>query len=451
MKSLSETNLSIHKKINQAQKAAATSKAMKAHDRSLLLTKIASHLKEEKKSWAELLVKEVYKPITFAEIEVERAITVFQWAAAEALRFSGETLRTDATANGKKGLGISQFFPRGVILGIAPFNFPLNLMAHKVAPAIASGNSILIKPSPAAPLITQKMQKTFEAIGAKGLMQALYTNDKQSAYVTAHEDIKYVSFTGSDTVGWMIKEQAWKKPMTLELGGNAWCIVCEDVPTQNLEAIADKICSGAFGYAGQSCISIQNVAVHQKHHKKLKEILSEKVKKFPFGNPADPAVLCGPVIHSKAAKKIEALFSKEKKSIISRSENYTLENGSRKLLTNLIAPTLFSLKNLQGPLVQNEVFGPACNLLSFQKIETLIEIINSGRYGLQTGVFTNHLPTILSFYENLETGGIHINEIPTTRYDHQPYGGVKDSGVGKEGLRYAMEEMCERKFLAIGL
>lgn len=423
--------------LNSSSKTFQTFRFSSAHERASILENAASALLVKKAEFAESIRSEAGKPITLAQAEVDRAISVLKWAAAEALRTSGELLRLDV-AGAKSGVGIHQRFPRGVVLGITPFNFPLNLVAHKVAPAIASGCTIIIKPSPFTPKTAQKFVDLFEPAG---IVKCILANDEESAQLTSDKRIGTVSFTGSPQVGWKIKKQAPLKPVSLELGGNAWVGIHEDVAESALEKIAEKLTAAAFGYAGQSCISVQNIAIHRSHFKKLSGLLKDRTLKTPFGDTRAPGTLCGPVISSQAFQRIS-------KSL----EGYTLvQSQAGETGENVIPPTLIEVqpKEEQSDLVQKEIFGPVATLRSYDTIDQFIQSANASAYGLQLGLFTDQWSTIEKVYRESDVGGVVINDAPTTRYDHQPYGGVKQSGIGREGIKYAMEELTESKFLAL--
>jgi acyl-CoA reductase-like NAD-dependent aldehyde dehydrogenase len=414
-------------------------------ERSELLETIARDLEASRDEYAELIRQEAGKPIAYARVEVERAIGVFSWAAGETKRFGGEALRLDTTRSGRPGIGIHQKFPRGVVLGITPFNFPLNLVAHKVAPAIAAGCPIVIKPSPYTPLSSIRLARAIEA-RVPGLAQVILADDTLTAELTRAPEIAQISFTGSARVGWMIRKQAPEKPTTLELGGNAWVIVLEDTPQSAFPGIAKRIAQGAYGYAGQSCISVQNAAIAADAWESLKGELAKATLAAPYGDPSRAEVISGPVIRAQAGEKIRSkLASAPPGSEIVRSQALHGESS------RVIAPALVILNGPDSPrdLVQEELFGPAMTARSVSSLDEIVALVNSSRYGLQAGVYTQNLAAIERLYRDLSVGGLVINDVPTTRYDHQPYGGVKDSGQGREGVRYAMEDFCESKFLAL--
>lgn len=437
--------------LQNAQSAFQSWRRSSAWDRSQLLHQVGLELEKQKEEFAQLICQEAGKPIQLARTEVNRGVGVLNWASAEAQRFSGELLRLDVTASGRSGFGIHTRFPRGIILGITPFNFPLNLVLHKVAPAIACGCSIIIKPSPYTPLTALKLKSLFDTF-VPYLVQVLIPNDSLTAELTHANEIAMISFTGSAKVGSLIRKQAPEKHTTLELGGNAWVIVLEDTPDHLLPGIARKICNAAYGYAGQSCISVQNVAIESSRWNEVKNFISQETEKTPFGNPQIESVVTGPVINPAAADRIRKEIN-QRPSQLQKVESKTSQQASTEFST-LITPTLFlnegQMTALQGSsVVQQEIFAPVMTAHQFNQLDTLIHFINSSTYGLQAGVFTQQWDKIQRLFNELEVGGVVVNDVPTTRYDHQPYGGVKDSGQGREGIKYAMEDMTESKFLAL--
>jgi acyl-CoA reductase-like NAD-dependent aldehyde dehydrogenase len=425
----------IHHAVARSREAFAKWRHSTSWERSQLLTQVCQELEQRRDEFAATIRDEAGKPILYANIEVDRAIGVLQWAAAETLRFSGELLRLDASSSGRPGFGIHQKFPRGVVLGITPFNFPLNLVLHKVAPAIAAGCSILIKPSPATPMTAVKLAALFEK-HVPGLVQVVLADDAATANLTRAKEIATISFTGSARVGFEIRRQAPEKPTTLELGGNAWVIVMEDAPPETYAAVAKRIAGAAYGYAGQSCISVQNVAVAGSAWDKFKDHLSKATENTPFGDPADASVITGPLINSKAVTRIQGELAKSPAG--TEQVRSTKKVGSGETATALVSPTLVLFndkESMSTPLVQEEIFGPVMTARRFDDLDSIIARINSSRYGLQAGVYTQNLAAIERLYRDLEVGGLIVNDVPTTRYDHQPYGGVKESGQGREGVR----------------
>jgi acyl-CoA reductase-like NAD-dependent aldehyde dehydrogenase len=431
-----------------------------SHERSQLLLGVAARLEARRQEFSLLIRDEAGKPLALAEAEVLRAIGVMRWAAAETLRFAGELLRLDVVGSGRPGFGLVTRFPRGPILGITPFNFPLNLLVHKVAPAIACGCPILIKPSPFTPLVAQRLISIFHELGAPdGLVEMVMADDDTTAALTRAPEIAMISFTGSARVGKLVRTQADGKPLTLELGGNAWVAILEDTPESAFPAIARKIAGGAFGYAGQSCISVQNVTAAASIADLFGQALKIATEATIYGNPADPNVVSGPVINDAAATRITAELARlpTGSEIVRSLKPTSMAESARPLggaVSRVIPPTLVNIPAkmpfpAQSSIIQEEIFGPVMTFSRFTDLAQLTERINGGRYGLQAGVFTQNWATIEHLYNRLSVGGLVVNDLPTTRYDHQPYGGEKDSGQGREGVKYAMEEMTTQKFLGL--
>jgi acyl-CoA reductase-like NAD-dependent aldehyde dehydrogenase len=423
-----------------------------SHARAKLLLDIAARIAERFDELSELIRDESGKPISYAKAELKRTIEVFQWAAGESQRFAGELLRMDVVPSGRKGFGIHTRFPRGVVLGITPYNWPMLLVAHKVAPALACGCSIVIKPSPFTPLSALRLAQIVRECGAiDGLIQTVLADDKASAFLTQAAEIAMVSFTGSARVGKLVRAQAADKPVVLELGGNAWSAVMDDCDPGLFLEIARRIAGAGYGYAGQGCISVQNVAVARKHRDSFIATLADATRMTPYGDTRDPDVISGPVINAAAADRIRSELNVASNAcqIVQSHERRDGALGVENSL--VIPPSLVIMQSIPSreSIVQEEIFGPVVTVMDFDDIDQLAEQINSSRYGLQTGVFTNNFKAISRLYEDLNVGGLVVNDVPTARYDHQPYGGPKDSGQGREGVKYAMDDMTESKFLAL--
>lgn len=447
-----DSRSSLEEKVAGADTKFKTFRRTPTWRKSEILRQLAEGLAREKENFANLISKESGKPISLARAEVDRAIQVASWAAGETQRYAGEMLQLDAFAGGKSGFGIHQRFPYGVVLGIAPFNFPLNLVMHKVAPAIAVGCPILIKPSLFTPLTSLKLAELLSGL-EQNLVQVVLPKDEDVPLLTQHPKIPKVSFTGSAKIGHLIRQQALDKYLTLELGGNAWVVVTKDTDSAQYPAIAKRMVQAGFGYAGQTCISIQNVAVASEIWDDFIPELEREVCEVPFGDPLEPSTVCGPLIHSGAKARVEALLSALPHGTKTLTSSKLIQPGSSesKCLQTPTAIFLTPKQAFEEPLalVQEEVFGPLLSVAPFSDLDPVIRRINSSSYGLQAGIYTQHWPTIQRLYQELEVGGVVINDAPTTRYDHQPYGGIKDSGMGREGVRYAMDAMTYSKFLAL--
>ena len=404
------------------------------------LRKISKGIENRRTEFAETIAKEAAKPIKIANGEVSRDIALFAWAASEAERFAGDIVPIDTQAGGKGKSGYTLQIPRGVIYGISPFNFPLNLVGHKVAPALASANSIIIKPSAKTPLTALLLGEVFLESGLpKNALQIVPMNTDYIDTVLDDERVKMISFTGSDMVGWNLKAKANKKAISLELGGNAPVIIDESA---DVEKSVERTSFGAFVYAGQVCISIQRVLLHEKIADEFTERFVEKAKNLKKGNPLDEATELSAMIEEKAAEKAKSWIDE------------ALNNGAKLLCGGTrdgatLDATILTDTNPEMRVVADEIFAPVAVVERFSDFEEAVETANHTRYGLQAGVFTENLKHAQHAAENLEYGGVIINDVPTFRVDNMPYGGVKDSGFGREGVRYAMEEMSEIRLVVL--
>ena len=404
------------------------------------LRAIAAAIDTRKTEFAAAIAEESAKPIKLARGEVERGIATFNWAAGEAERFAGEVVPIDTIATGKGKTAYTKLIPRGVIYGITPFNFPLNLVGHKVAPALAAGNAIIIKPSQRTPLTSLLLGEVFMESGLpKNALQIVPMDTKYIESVYADERVKMISFTGSAQIGWSIKAKANKKQVTLELGGNAPVIVDESA---DIAHSLKQTTIGAFSYAGQVCISVQRVYVHEKVFDEWNEQFVQNAKNLKIGNPADESTELSAMIDAAAAKKAQSWIEEAK------------SNGAQILCGNerdgaTLKATVLTETTPEMRVVSEEIFAPVAAVEKFTDFEDAVGAANNSKYGLQAGVFTNNLRNVQFAAENLEYGGVIINDVPTFRVDNMPYGGNKESGFGREGVRYAMEEMSEIRLIVI--
>ncbi len=404
------------------------------------LRKIADGIEERKKEFAETICQEVAKPINIARGEVERGIATFNWAASEAERFVGEIIPIDTQAGGKGKTGWTLRVPRGVIYGITPFNFPLNLVGHKVAPALASGNSIIIKPSDKTPLTALLLGEVYQKSGLpKGALQIVPLDVKNMDLVLKDERIQMISFTGSAEVGWKLKGQSGRKMISLELGGNAPVIVDENA---DIKKSLERTTMGAFVYAGQVCISVQRVYIHEKIFDEWTEKFVENAKNLKKGNPLDESTQLSVMIEENAAKKAENWIDEAIKA-----DAKLLCGGKRD--GAMLDATILTNTNAEMRVVSDEIFAPVAVVEKFSDFAEAVDLSNHTKYGLQAGVFTQNLANANYAAGNLEYGGVIINDVPTFRVDNMPYGGVKDSGFGREGVKYAMEEMSEIRLVVL--
>ena len=404
------------------------------------LRNISEGIARRKREFAEIIAREAAKPIKTALGEVERGIATFAWAAGEAERFAGEIVPVDTIATGLGKTAHTKRIPRGVIYGITPFNFPLNLVGHKVAPALASGNAIIIKPSQRTPLTALLLGEVFMESGLpESALQIVPMDTKYIDAVYADERVAMISFTGSAEVGWNIKAKAPKKMVTLELGGNAPVIVDESA---DFERSLKQTTTGAFAYAGQVCISVQRVFIHDKFFDRWTEKFIENARNLKKGNPLDEATELSAMIDEKAAEKAQKWVDE------------AAQNGAEILCGNtrekaFLDATVVTNTNPEMRVASEEIFAPVAVVEKFSDFSEAVELANNTKYGLQAGVFTNDLANMQFAADNLEYGGVIVNDVPTFRVDNMPYGGVKDSGFGREGIRYAMEEMSEIRLIVV--
>ncbi len=402
------------------------------------LRRIAEWIERRKDEFAQTIALESAKPLIYARGEVDRAIATFTFAAGEAERFVGEIIPIDAQSNGRGKIGYTLRNPLGVIYGITPFNFPLNLVAHKVAPALAAGNSIIIKPSPRTPLTALLLGEAFLESGLpKTALQIVPSDVKYVDAVLKDDRVRMISFTGSAAVGWDLKARAAKKHIALELGGNAPVIVDEHADDE--KALAQTV-TGAFAYSGQVCISVQRIYVHESKFDTWSKAFVDRAASLRPGDPLDNETQLSVMIDEAAAE---------------RAENWIGEaiDGGAKLLTGsdrdgaFLDAHILTNTDPEMKVVSEEVFAPIAVIEPYARFEEAVEMANFGKYGLQAGVFTRDLANANYAAENLDFGGVLINDAPTFRTDNMPYGGAKESGFGREGVRFAMEEMSERRVI----
>ncbi|KIF77020.1 aldehyde dehydrogenase [Streptomyces sp. 150FB] len=422
--------------------------ATPAHVRAAALDHVSRRLVERTEEIAELISAENGKPLKWARGEVGRAISVFRFAAEEARRFnSGESQRLDTDAGGAGRLAFTRRFPRGPVLGIAPFNFPLNLCAHKIAPALAVGAPIILKPAPATPLsgllIGELLAETELPAGAWSILPV--PNDRMPALVQ-DERLPVISFTGSDKVGFAIMDSVPRKHCTLELGGNGAAVVLADYAgEEDLDWAASRIAAFSNYQGGQSCISVQRVIADASLYERLVPRIVAAVEAQVTGDPADGATDVGPLVSEDAAKRVEAWVDEAV-----QAGARILAGGKRDGAT--YAPTVLADVPADTKIACEEVFGPVLNLRSVESEAEAFEIVNDSKYGLQAGVFTHDLQAAFRAHRALEVGGVIVGDVPSYRADQMPYGGVKNSGVGREGVRFAMDDYTyERVMVLTGL
>ncbi len=421
--------------------AADLMRRLPAYERAAILTRAAAVLTRRREEIGRTLAGEAGKPIRDALTEVDRAAMTLQVAGEEARRLGGDVIPLDLAPHGKGRIAILRRFPLGPVAAISPFNFPLNLSAHKLGPAVAAGNPIVLKPATKTPLAALFLAGALEEAGlpAGALSVLPMSRDLGDALVT-DERFKLLTFTGSSAVGWAMKARAGKKKVVLELGGNAGVIIDASA---DVAWAATRVAAGGFAYAGQSCISVQRVFVHNRVYDDFAGRLVARIGQLVVGDPLDPATDVGPMIDAGEADRIEAWVNE---AVAGGARVLT---GGKRIGPCAYAPTVLEGAPEAARVCAQEVFAPLVGLYRFSDFDEAVAAVNRSRYGLQAGVFTNDLPHTLTAFERLETGGVIVNDVPTYRIDHMPYGGVKDSGVGREGPRYAIEEMTEPRLLVI--
>jgi acyl-CoA reductase-like NAD-dependent aldehyde dehydrogenase len=426
--------------VEAAVAAFEVTRTLPAYERGAILRNISAGIKARREELGRLLSLEAGKPIRDALVEVDRAVLTFRLGAEEAERMIGETIPLDIAAASKGRMGITRRFPIGPIAAISPFNFPLNLAAHKVSPAIASGNPIVLKPPSKDPLTMLTVAEIIEEAGAPaGSVSILPMSRELGDRMVSDERFKLLTFTGSPSVGWRMKERAGKKKVVLELGGNAGVIVDK---TADLDWAVKRCLTGAFAYAGQVCISVQRMFVHEDIWDAFMAKFVEGARGLKVGDPLDPQTDVGPMVDGNAASRTqrwvdEALAAGGKALLGGRADN------------NFFPPTILTDVPATAQVCSNEAFAPLVVAFPFGDIGDAIRQVNDSMFGLQTGVFTNDLGAAWQSFNELEVGGVIVNDVPTYRTDHMPYGGVKDSGLGREGLRWAIEDMTELRIMVL--
>ena len=422
--------------ISAAQRAFGTTKRLPAYERQRVLRAIAQALGERREEFARVLDAEAGKPIKASRVEVERAIFTFQVAAEEATRITGETLPLDLQPSARGRWAILRRFPLGVVSAIIPFNFALNLAAHKLAPAIACGCTVVLKPPPQDPLTTMMLAEIIQQTGwPDGAVNIVPLANEDASPLVTDERVKLLTFTGSARAGWELRQRAGHKRVVLELGGNAGCIVHGDA---DLAYAAERCVAGGFGYAGQSCISVQRILVERPALEKFTALLVEGARQLKTGDPLDESTDVGPMIREADAVRAEQWVQE---AVAGGAK--LLCGGRRK--GSVFEPTVLTNTTATMRVNCEEVFAPVVTVEAYENFDDALRRINDTPYGLQAGLFTRDTRLIFKAYEELEVGGVIAGDIPSFRMDHMPYGGVKESGTGREGLKYAMEDMTERK------
>ncbi len=430
----------IDEAIAAAVSAAEPMRKMPAYARQAVLMHCVRRFEERQAELADALCREAGKPIRDARGEVTRLIDTFRLAAEEAVRFNGEVMNLEVSPRARGYRGFYQRVPIGPCSFISPFNFPLNLAAHKIAPAIAVGCPFVLKPASRTPIGALLIGEVLaEADLPAGAFSILPCQRDGADLFTTDERLKLLSFTGSPDVGWQLKARAGKKKVVLELGGNAACIV---EPDWELEDAVQRIVFGTFYQSGQSCISVQRILIHRSIYDVLKKQLVAATEALVAGDPKSEATFIGPMISEHEAKRVEDWIRQ------------AVNSGGRLLCGGqrtgaLLTATLLEDVPVDQPICAQEVFGPVAVLSAYDDFKDALKQVNASRYGLQAGIFTRDLYKAHAAWDELEVGGVIVGDVPSWRVDHMPYGGVKDSGLGREGVRFAMEDMSEIRNLVV--
>jgi acyl-CoA reductase-like NAD-dependent aldehyde dehydrogenase len=423
-----------------AERAFEVSRKLPAYERGHLLREIGSRVAAARDELAEIIVAEAGKPIRDARVEVDRAALVFRLGAEEAERMHGEVIPLDLMPSSRERVGITRRFPIGPIAGISPFNFPLNLAVHKLAPAIASGNPIVLKPASKDPLVMLRLAEILDQVGVpEGMVSVLPMTRQMGDRMVADDRFKLLTFTGSPAVGWRMKTRAGKKKVVLELGGNAGLIVDKSA---NLEWAVKRAVTGAFAYSGQTCISVQRVFVHEDVWDEFMTRFTAAAAALKVGDPMDPATDVGPMVDAANAQRTQDWVEE------------AVGMGGKLVLGGMaqgtyFPPTILTDVPFVARVCSSEAFAPLVVAFKFSTMDEAIHRVNDSDFGLQTGVFTADIGDAWKAFNELEVGGVIINDIPSYRIDHMPYGGVKDSGQGREGLRWAIEDMTELRIMVL--
>ncbi|CAM3601150.1 aldehyde dehydrogenase family protein [Cytobacillus oceanisediminis] len=428
---------------NSVKTFETTMKKMPAFERAEILRKAADILEEKAEDFAAIIMQEAGKPIKHSRAEVKRSIQILRFASELSKNITGEVLPMDAALRGENRMGMVKRTPIGPVGAITPFNFPLNLSLHKIAPAIAAGNTVIFKPAEKTPVSAYMLVKLFEEAGLPDgvLNLVLGTGETVGAHLTIHKLVPKITFTGSLAVGKMIRDTAGLKKVTMELGSNSPNLIFEDA---DLDNAVDKLVMAAFGYSGQVCVSAQRIYVHQSIYEQFLEKFIKATNKLKIGDPREESTDIGPMIDEGAASKTKAWIDE------ARDQGAKVETGGEQDGT-VVSPTILTSVKSDMKVVSDEAFAPLVSVMPFETEEEAIQRTNDSVYGLQAGVFTKDINRAIRVADSLEMGGVWINEASSYRQDNYPYGGVKESGIGREGVKYAIDEMTEMKFIGINL
>jgi glyceraldehyde-3-phosphate dehydrogenase (NADP+) len=430
----------VERAIQATERVFEQTRKLATYERAGILESVAAGIQRERENLARSIAQEAGKPLKTARVEVDRAVLTLTDAEEEVKRLEGEWLPLDRIAAARGRWGLVRRFPLGPIAAISPFNFPLNLVAHKLAPAIGAGNSVVLKPASQTPLTALRLARLFVEAGLPaGALNVLPCAPAVAEPLCTDDRLKLLTFTGSPPVGWELKQRARKKRMVLELGGNAGVIIHKDA---DIEHAVERCVLGGFSYAGQSCISVQRILLENSIHDRFLELFLPRVESLKIGDPLDESTDVGPMINEKEAQRVEEWVAEAKKG-----GARTLLGGERQ--GALYPPTVLTDVKRDMKVSCQEVFAPLVTIGRYTDFDDAVKQVNDSDFGLQAGVFTRDLALTMRAYEALEVGGVVVGDAPTFRIDPMPYGGVKDSGLGREGARYALEEMTERKLLVV--
>jgi len=428
--------------ISGAVQAFEVTRKLPAYERQRVLRSVAVQISSRAEEFAQAMALESGKPIKTARMEVSRSVFTFEVAAEESTRIYGEYLPLDASETAKGRWGVVRRFPVGPISAITPFNFPLNLVAHKIAPAIAAGCSMVLKPAPQTPISALLLARMVHEAGwPSGALSVLPLANEDALPLIEDDRIKMFTFTGSGAAGWELKKKAGKKHVTLELGGNAAVVIHHDA---DLEYAAERCVTAGFSYSGQSCIAAQRILVHESVFDRFLPLVLDRVQRLKLGDPLDEKTDIGPLIREADAVRAQNWVDE------AVAAGATLHCGGRRQ-GSILEPTILTNTRPQMKVNCMEVFAPVKTVEPYSNFEEAIRQANDSPYGLQAGVFSRDISLIFNAFEELQVGGLMANDVPTYRADQMPYGGTKDSGTGREGLRYSIEEMTEKKLLVLNL
>jgi len=420
--------------------AADACRRMPAYERAACLRRVADGLETRRGEFAGVLAREAGKPITQAGIEIERAVSVLRDGAEEATRITGEVLPLDSAPMGAGRLGLTRRVPLAPIAAVTPFNFPVLLAAHKIAPAMACGASLTLKPPPQDPLTTLMLGDLVAASGyPAGGVNVVPCPLNVAERLVRDERIRMITFTGSARAGWAIRAAAGTKRVALELGGNAGVVIEADA---DIARAAERCAAGGYAYAGQSCISVQRILVHQDVYAMFLDLFAARVRALRFGDPLDPTTDVGPMISEDAAKRAESWVQ----AAVAQGA-VALVGGRRR--GTLLEPTVLTGTTPGQQVNCEEIFAPVTTVTVYRDFDAALDLVNRTPFGLQAGVFTRDVAKLMRAWDRLEVGGVMGNEIPSWRVDRMPYGGAKASGLGREGVRYAIAEMTESRLLTL--